>query len=328
MSELHLFAPPAIVRHVDANLLELDRRVDVADGEGLRARWEFGRELLVRKVNVDEYARSIGKPEKATEYHNRRRFARKFQTEDEFLYALKEWPSWWQMLKDGLRSERFARNTGGAHEGTELSDGDTEGVGWKLLLGDFRDRFTEIPDGSVTAIVTDPPYPEEYLPLWEDVGAVAAELLEPGGVLVARCGHLHLPDVLAQLGEHLQYGWVYAEPLPGSNVRFLGRQIAVAYQPWVAFSNGPWPSGRLDWHPDLLAESPRTKARYVWEQKPSIAAELTATFAPAGGDVLDPFAGSGTYGVAALSVGCRWIGVEVDAAGHAQAAERLRGVAA
>ena len=39
--------------------------------------------------------------------------------------------------------------------------------------------------------------------------------------------------------------------------------------------------------------------------------------------VLDPFAGSGSYGVAALSVGCGWIGIEMDAKGHHKAAERL-----
>lgn len=220
-------------------------------------------------------------------------------------------------------TDRYARNAAGAHDWAIASDGDAQGDGWKLLLGDFRDRLAELPAGSVNVIVTDPPYPAEYLPLWGDLGREAARLLVRGGVLAARCGHLFLPDVLKTLGEHLDYGWVYAEPLPGSNVRFLGRRIAVAYQPWVAFSNGPWPAGQLEWHPDLLTESPRTKARYVWEQKPTVAAELIATLAAPGQDVLDPFAGSGSYGIAALGVGCRWIGVELDPAGHAQAAERL-----
>jgi Protein of unknown function (DUF3102)/DNA methylase len=237
--------------------------------------------------------------------------------ESSILRALKAIPK---------KTGNYGRNAAGAHEGTDVTVEDAAGDDWMLLLGDFRERLAEIPAGSVTAIVTDPPYPEEYLPLWGDMGAVAARLLEPGGVIVARSGHLFLPDVLDLLGEHLQYGWVYAEPLPGSNVRFVGRQIAVAYMPWVAFSNGPWPSGRIEWHQDMLTRSPRTKARYVWEQGPSTAADLIATIAPPGSTVLDPFAGSGSYGEAALGVGCRWIGVEIDPAGHAQAAERLRGL--
>jgi 16S rRNA G966 N2-methylase RsmD len=226
------------------------------------------------------------------------------------------------------KTGNYTRNAAGAHEGAEIAVDDARGDDWMLLLGDFRERLAAVPTGSVTAIVTDPPYPEEYLPLWGNLGAAAARILEPGGVLVARSGHLFLPDVLELLGEHLQYGWVYVETLPGSNVRFIGRQIAVHYMPWVAFSNGPWPSGRIEWHPDVLAESRRSKGRYVWEQAPSVAAELTATLAPAGSTVVDPFAGSGSYGEAALGVGCRWVGCELDPAGHAQAAERLRGLAA
>lgn len=226
------------------------------------------------------------------------------------------------------KTGNYARNAAGVHEGVEVAVDDARGDDWMLFLGGFRDRLAAVPAGSVTAIVTDPPYPEEYLPLWSDLGAAAARLLEPGGVLLARCGHLFLPDVLARLGDHLQYGWVYNEPLIGSSVRFLGRQIAVTYMPWVAYSNGPWPSGRIEWHRDTLDESPRLKGRYVWEQAPSVAAEMTATFAPPGSTVVDPFAGSGSYGEAALGVGCRWIGCEVDPAGHAQAAERLRGLAA
>lgn len=219
--------------------------------------------------------------------------------------------------------DRIAKSAGGAHEGTATSAGDTFGEGWKLLLGDFRARLLELPPGSVNLIVTDPPYPEEFLPLWEDLGREASRLLVAGGVMAARCGHLFLPQVLNMLGAYLQYGWVYCEPLPGSNVRFLGRKIAVSYQPWVMFSNGPWPSGSIDWNPDTFTQSPRAKSRYVWEQSPGPPTEIMATFTEPGHDVLDPFAGSGTYGEAALGVGCRWIGVELDPAGHAQATERL-----
>jgi 16S rRNA G966 N2-methylase RsmD len=221
------------------------------------------------------------------------------------------------------KSTSYSDNASGTHTGTTLSKGDTEGERWQLLLGDFRERLADVPDGSVDAIVTDPPYPKEYLGLWDDLGREASRLLTRGGVLLARCGHLFLPDVLDMLREHLPWGWLYIEPLPGSNVRFQGRKIAVAAQPWIAFSNGPWPSGRLNWHPDLLEPSPRTKSRYVWEQKPTIAAELTATFVAPGGLVLDPFAGSGAYGEAALAVGCRWLGVELDPKGHRLASERL-----
>ena len=193
-----------------------------------------------------------------------------------------------------------------------------------ILLGSFQDRLADVPDGSVDVVVTDPPYPAEYLDEWWALGEQIPRVLSKGGVLLTRCGHLMIHEYMDALAVGgLNFGWIYSEPLPGSNVRFQGRKIAVSWQPWLAFSNGTWPSGDIDWHPDTLTESPRAKKRYVWEQKWDIAAELTATFAQPGSLVLDPFAGSGSYGVAALSVGCRWIGIEMDAKGHHKAAERL-----
>jgi hypothetical protein len=39
----------------------------------------------------------------------------------------------------------------------------------RLLAGDFRERLGELPDDSVSLILTDPPYPNEALPLWSDL---------------------------------------------------------------------------------------------------------------------------------------------------------------
>jgi 16S rRNA G966 N2-methylase RsmD len=315
--------------------LRREQRIDDAEGEAIRERWEIGRWMLGHvpegKKKLPDgflagYAKASGKSR--TELQYRKQLAERYPDADALSNALDNHPSWHEVVNELLseKSTRYAENAAGAHEGVETSEADAEGDDWKLLLGRFQDRLADIPAGSVTAIVTDPPYGEEHLPEWEALGHMAPELLVPGGVLLARCGHLLLPRYIDALGAGgLQFGWLYAEPLPGSNVRFQGRKIAVSWQPWLAFSNGPWPSGRIDWHPDTLTESPRTKARFVWEQKWDVAAELTQTFASPGALVLDPFAGSGSYGEAALAVGCRWVGVEADPAGHAAAAGRLAG---
>lgn len=51
--------------------------------------------------------------------------------------------------------------------------------------------------------------------------------------------------------------------------------------------------------------------------------DLVADFSDAGETILDPFAGSGTTGVAALRLGRHFLGAEMDAAYHAIAVERL-----
>jgi site-specific DNA-methyltransferase (adenine-specific) len=200
---------------------------------------------------------------------------------------------------------------------------DAEGDGWKMLHGDFRERLADVPDGSVDLIVTDPPYPAEFLPLWSDLAQVAARILKPSGVLAAMSGKIHLYQVMRSLGEHLQYGWMYAQPLPGSHTRVLARHVLQAWKPWLAYSNGPWPSGQIDWHKDLLDDVSRHKARYRWEQDPDGCRLMIETLTQPDAIILDPFAGTGAFGVATLDLGRNFIGVELDADRYQSIVERL-----
>jgi DNA modification methylase len=118
---------------------------------------------------------------------------------------------------------------------------------------------------------------------------------------------------------------MYVQPLPGSGSRILARQVIQQWKPWIAYSNGAWPSSRIDWHPDMLDPSFRAKDRYRWEQDPDPAKMLIHELSDEGGLVVDPFTGSGSFGVAALAMGRRFIGVEMDADRFDQAAERING---
>lgn len=192
-------------------------------------------------------------------------------------------------------------------------DSDASGDGWMLLGGEFQSRLSDLPDGSVDLVVTDPPYPEEALPLWSDLSQHAARVLSDQGMVVALTGAIYLPEVMNRMGEHLNYGWVYIQPLPGANSRIMGRHILQSFKPWVAFTKSTWPSGRIDWHPDLLDPSARAKDAYRWQQDPNPAKMLVDALCPEGGTVLDPFTGTGSYGVAALELDRQFIGVEADA---------------
>lgn len=204
---------------------------------------------------------------------------------------------------------------------------DRRGADWTLLAGDMRVRAEEIPDATVHLIVTDPPYPAESLPLWSSLATVAKRVLVPQGILVALTGQILLMEVLERLAEHLAFGWQYCQPLPGANSRVLARHVAQEWKPWLAFSNGPWPQGLVDWHGDVLDSGPMSKELYRWQQSEAPAAELIARLCPSNGVVLDPFCGSGTYGVAAVVSGRRFIGIEADAARVDIACERLIGSA-
>jgi 16S rRNA G966 N2-methylase RsmD len=204
--------------------------------------------------------------------------------------------------------------------------GDRHGQGWALLNGEAGKRSNDVGTGSVGLIVTDPPYATQDLDLWEELALAAVELLRPQGILVALTGQILLPDVMLILGSQLDWGWCYCQPLPGASSRIVGRHIGQEWKPWLAFSNGAWPSGRVGWHPDMLNGVPLAKTRHRWEQSTGPALQLIEALCPPGGVVLDPFCGTGTYGVAALSAGRMFVGIEPDGERLALAAERLQAV--
>jgi 16S rRNA G966 N2-methylase RsmD len=200
---------------------------------------------------------------------------------------------------------------------------DTEGKNWKLYNGDYRERLQEIPAGSVDLIVTDPPYPAEFMHLWEDLSEQAARVLKPQGILVALTGAIYLPDVINMLGKHLSWGWLYIQPFQKTSSRIMARHVLQSHKPWVAYSNGQWPSGNVDWHADMLDIAYRTKNSYRWEQDPDPTKMLIDALCPAGGTVLDPYTGTGSFGIAAMQMGRKFIGVEMDSERFTKASERL-----
>ena len=65
-------------------------------------------------------------------------------------------------------------------------------AGWEIRTGDLRDVLADLPDHSVDAIVTDPPYNLESVPLYSDLAEFAGRVLEPGRLCVVCCGK-HVP---------------------------------------------------------------------------------------------------------------------------------------
>lgn len=206
-----------------------------------------------------------------------------------------------------------------------LPDGDAEGEGWRLLAGSLEGRLPELESHSVDLIVTDPPYPKESLPLWSSLGEWSAKLLRPRGLLLAYTGQIYLPEVLERLADHLTYGWTFALMLPGSGARVMGRHIVQAWKPVVAFSTGTWPSG--EWADDVLYSPERQKDHLAWQQNAVPAQRLVERYSAPDALILDPFAGTGTFGVAALQARRKFVGVEPDADRFRTAVERLESIA-
>lgn len=187
--------------------------------------------------------------------------------------------------------------------------------------GDFREVLADLEPGSVDAIVTDPPYPDDALPLWSDLAEFAAKVLRPGAPMFAWSGQYRLPEVLARITEHLDYQWTINLALPGVNGRFRATHMVQTWKPIIVATVGPW--GPHAWHPDQVTSPAKDQALYEWQQHGQPAADLIARYVPEGGLVVDPFAGVGTFGIAAVSSGRRFIGAELDDERHRTAQGRV-----
>lgn len=190
---------------------------------------------------------------------------------------------------------------------------------YEIRVGDFRDELTDC--GPVDGIVTDPPYGDEWLPLWADLGKLAADILRPGAPLIAWTGQFRLPQVLNMLAARLRYGWTICLDLPGTNSRVRYAQMIQTWKPIVVFTADTW--GPHDWAHDRVTSPHQDQGLYEWQQNPDPAVELIDRYVSPGGLVVDPFVGVGSFGVAAVSSGRRFLGAELDDERAAAAAHRI-----
>lgn len=181
---------------------------------------------------------------------------------------------------------------------------------YRLILGDLAQVHAEIPDESVDVIITDPPYPEEFLPTYETLAKVAVRVLKPGGSCLAMVGHQWLPQVLDLMRKHLDYHWTLAYVQPGSTARIWSKKIIVGWKPVVWFTKGKYDG---DFAYDVVKSEARDKDYHEWGQSENGFARLIEWFSYPGDTILDPFLGGGTTGVAALRLGRRFVGIDIDA---------------
>ncbi len=192
-----------------------------------------------------------------------------------------------------------------------------------LRLGDFRTVLADLADGSVDFVFTDPPYLAEAVPLYADLGRLAARVLKPGGLLIAYTGHAHLPAVLNALGEHLAYQWTCAIVYRGGQAALPWRHLRVGWKPLLLFARPP--AGAGSWCADTVVSDAASAAKtlHPWQQSGDPARYYLRRLTAPGALVCDPFTGSGTTAVVALALGRRFVGAELDPETYAVARGRI-----
>lgn len=157
------------------------------------------------------------------------------------------------------------------------------------------------------AVITDPPYPREFLPVFTEL----AEGCKRAGVpLVAvMSGQSYLPEVYARMCEHLEYRWTIAYLTPGGQaVQQWQAKVNTAWKPVLLFGEA------IEWFGDVAKSNPNDndKRYHGWGQSESGMSDLIERLTKPGQLVCDPFLGGGTTALAALALGRKFIGCDID----------------
>lgn len=174
-----------------------------------------------------------------------------------------------------------------------------------LHHGDCLDILKSLPDGSVDAVVTDPPYGldfrgeawDSFIPKW------IAEARRVAPIVI-------FTTAPTTLWDYPRPDWVCCWYREASNSRSQLRGGFNHWSPVVVYGKPKFPVDSKKLHAIQHAypkgfphPSPKPVALMEWLVGNACGGEAT---------VLDPFMGSGTTGVACINTGRNFIGVEID----------------
>lgn len=188
-----------------------------------------------------------------------------------------------------------------------------------VLHGDLREVL-EGHDLTDSVVISDPPYPKEFIPLWGEMANVAYD----AGCrqLVLMSGVLFLPAIIEQLETtQWNYRWTGAYLMPGPKSNVWGANVRQQWKPILVYDREG--TDRTMVNRDLFESSGDDKRHHYWGQNELGFAQIVETFSEPGDLVVDPFLGGGTTAIVARDLGRRFIGCDIDAAAVADSRSRL-----
>jgi DNA methylase len=174
---------------------------------------------------------------------------------------------------------------------------------------------------NLDAIITDPPYSRDALPLYASLASYAFAALKPNGVLAVMCGQSYLPEVLECMTRgQLRYRWAMAYLTPGGQaVQLWDRSVNTFWKPVLIFGG----SGK--WIGDVVSSNinDNDKRFHEWGQSESGILQLVERLTEPEAQICDPFLGGGTTAVAAVMLGRRIVGCDIDKSAVSTARARV-----
>jgi hypothetical protein len=149
-------------------------------------------------------------------------------------------------------------------------------------------------------IITDPPYPEEFIHLFGELASHSRKI--PMAVM---SGQYHLGRVLNTMTEHRSPRWVMCYLTPGDRHHIFPAQLQTGWKPVILFGGSEWITD------DVVTSKSEDKRFHDWGQSVSGTAGLVERLTNPGQLVCDPFVGGGSTAVACALSGRRFIGCDI-----------------
>ncbi|MHA0043491.1 DNA-methyltransferase [Deinococcus sp. PEB2-63] len=244
-----------------------------------------------------------------------------------------------------------------------------------LHLGNCIDLMRTLPDQSIDALISDPPYGTTALKFdqtaidWEAWWVEAKRITKPTAPIVLFAQQPFTTDLIVSNRKMFRYLLVWQKTMPTGFLDANARPLR-AHEDILVFAHGGTVGSNKNkptYNPqktpgegysrnrggvaDHYASTERSSGNYegrhptsvltlsnhngaLWGKTEDVVKHptakpipimrwLVATYSNPGDTVLDPFAGSGTTGVACVQLGREFIGVELDATYHALASQRI-----
>lgn len=178
--------------------------------------------------------------------------------------------------------------------------------------GKFEELEKDIPDDSIDAIITDPPYRGQSSLVWGNLSRIGSRILKPSGYLITYSGHFYLPFVFYELwNSKLEWFHQFILLHTGAAGVIRPTKINVRYKPILVFYKPPLKSPD-NYFDDVIIGSGRDKSAHEWQQSEGEMEKIMEIFTKQGDLVLDPYAGSGTTLVVAKKMKRNFIGIDSD----------------
>jgi len=190
----------------------------------------------------------------------------------------------------------------------------------KVTLHNTEFQKVFIEGNSVSLIITDPPYHEKDLHVYDDLAVHASRVLREGGSLLCYVGHFAIGKVISMVESHgLKFQWPMVILHGGPSPAIFGRKVLVGYNPMLWFVKGKYDGDMIR---DVIQSEFQGKDLHDWA-KSTVESDYYIQHMTIENEIVyDPFLGQGTFGVSAVKLNRQFIGCEINSE-HFATAERM-----